>query len=96
VLEGARSGAARRTAVLFTACDLHFLRVRTARKLAGKNVHVESENPRTLPANIFLYLRSSEPLYNTLALNLPAILRGSMRILPERLKKHFINSLYHQ
>ena len=65
--------ARRRTVVLFTACDLHFLRVRTARKLAGKNVHVESENPRALPANIFLYLRYSEPPYNTLALNLPAI-----------------------
>lgn len=43
--------------------------------LAGKNVHVESENPRALPASIFLYLRYSESALMRLALDRPSVMR---------------------
>lgn len=43
-----------RRIVVLLAAHLHFLQVRPACRLASKNVHVESENPRALPANIFL------------------------------------------
>lgn len=69
--------------------------MRTACILAGKNVQVESENPRALPASIFL-LTIQWIGFNALALDLPATRYENLRILPEKLEQNFINSLYYK